>query len=81
MLAPQAVFYFLQNAMAKTIISWSSIKCAQAEKQVLSELNHPLALWFFGETQDDKNTLFVTDALVGGNIFEILHEESCLSED
>ncbi len=50
------------------------------EKSIMSELNHPFILNFFGAMQDDKNIYFVLELLLGGELFKYLRAETQFPE-
>ena len=50
------------------------------EKEIMSELNHPFILNYYGALQDDKNIYFLLELLLGGELFKYLRTETQFPE-
>ena len=50
------------------------------EKNIMSELNHPFILTFYGAMQDEHNVYFLLEILLGGELFRTLRCEGQFPE-
>lgn len=50
------------------------------ERKIMSELNHPFILTFYGAMQDEQNVYFLLEVLLGGELFRILRSEGQFPE-
>jgi len=50
------------------------------EKNIMSELNHPFIISYYGAMQDDKNVYFLLEILLGGELFATLRTEGQFPE-
>jgi serine/threonine protein kinase len=73
--------YALKCLSKKAIVDSSLQDHVINEKSIMSELEHPFILGFFGAMQDEKCIYFLIEALLGGELFKVLRSNQKFSEE